>query len=86
MVTDNTQPLSGLFGAYLQVGDLHRSPRPVWAGVEVQDLVAVHNKPCPVRKVDEDGAVGTGSVGDAKADVCAGARRVTVGLSFEVKE
>ena len=25
MVTDNTPQLSGLFGAYLQVGDLHRS-------------------------------------------------------------
>src|SRR5215469_13727871 len=50
----------------------------------VQELVAVHNKPCPIRKVDEDGAVGTGSVGDANVDVCAGAGRVAVGLSFEV--
>ena len=45
----------------------------------VQELVAVHNKPGPVRKVDEDGSVGTGSVGDANADVCAGAVRVAVG-------
>ena len=50
----------------------------------MQELIAVHNKPCPIRKIDEDGAVGTESVGDANADVCAGAGRVAVGLSFEV--
>jgi len=61
-----------------------RLARPVRAWVEVQELVAVHNKPCPIPKIDENGAVGTGSVGDANADVCAGVGRVAVGLSFEV--
>ena len=47
------------------------------------ELVAVHNQPCPVREVNEDGSVGTGSVGDANADVCAGVDRVAVSMSFE---
>src|SRR5689334_14427501 len=57
---------------------------PVWARVEVQELLAVHDKPRPIREVDEDGAVWAGSAGNANADVGAGAGGIAVGLSFEV--
>jgi hypothetical protein len=41
-----------------------RLTTPVWACIEVQELVAVHNKPCPIRKVDEAVSVGAESVGE----------------------